>query len=276
MLPPRTTSRAHHPRRRARHDFTTAVDRFLRCRSAVIALVWANTAPETVLRLRAVAGVSGQRDRHGALLRAHHAGDRRSRDARRRAAFLAPMERCRSSPRPAASRGAPGVYLAVGPRPLRADPHAGWPIACAIDIAAAYYVLKSILPRSGVLPFVLLLAIATDLLRRCSLSRRRIRGRRGRRWRGAAAPRARPRRRDAGAEGARFWPYLRLSATLSWLAFYREGLHPAFALVPIVPFLPHEPRRLDLLADPPDDDAVHHFEHEWNTLVQVSCSCSGS
>ena len=26
--------------------------------------------------------------------------------------------------------------------------------------------------------------------------------------------------------------------------------------MPIVPFLPHEPRRLDLFADPPDDDAV--------------------
>jgi len=67
----------------------------------------------------------------------------------------------------------------------------------------------------------------------------------------------------------KFWPYLAICGTLSWLAFYREGLHPAFALVPIVPFLPHEPRKLDLLADPPDDDAVHHFEHEWNTLVQV-------
>jgi NhaA family Na+:H+ antiporter len=65
-----------------------------------------------------------------------------------------------------------------------------------------------------------------------------------------------------------FWPYLVICGTLSWIALYREGLHPAFALVPIVPFLPHEPRRLDLLADPPDDDAVHHFEHEWNTLVQ--------
>jgi NhaA family Na+:H+ antiporter len=53
------------------------------------------------------------------------------------------------------------------------------------------------------------------------------------------------------------------------MAFYWEGLHPAFALVPIVPFLRHEPRRLDLFADPPDDDAVHHFEHEWNTAVQL-------
>ena len=42
-----------------------------------------------------------------------------------------------------------------------------------------------------------------------------------------------------------FWPYLFICGTLSWLAFYWEGLHPAFALMPIVPFLPHEPRRVD-------------------------------
>ena len=38
-----------------------------------------------------------------------------------------------------------------------------WPVACAMDIAVAYYVLKSISRRSGVLPFVLLLGIATNL-----------------------------------------------------------------------------------------------------------------
>jgi Na+/H+ antiporter NhaA len=36
-----------------------------------------------------------------------------------------------------------------------------------------------------------------------------------------------------------------------------------------VPLLPREPRRLDIFADPRDDDAIHHFEHEWNEAVQV-------
>jgi NhaA family Na+:H+ antiporter len=40
-------------------------------------------------------------------------------------------------------------------------------------------------------------------------------------------------------------------------------------LIPIVPFLPREPRALDVFADPANDDAVHHFEHEWNEIVQV-------
>jgi Na+:H+ antiporter, NhaA family len=164
--------------------------------------------------------------------------------------------------------GSAGFYLAYVHGHYESILEAGWPIACAIDIAAAYYVLKAILPRSGALPFVLLLAIATDLFGMLIV-----------------APQYQTVAMHGGGLGVMlvalgiagamralkvrsFWPYLVVCGTLSWIALYREGLHPAFALVPIVPFLPHEPRRLDLLADPPDDDAVHHFEHEWNTLVQ--------
>jgi Na+:H+ antiporter, NhaA family len=164
--------------------------------------------------------------------------------------------------------GSAGFYLAYVHGQYETILEAGWPIACAIDIAAAYYVLKTILPRSGALPFVLLLAIATDLFGMLVI-----------------APQYPTAVVHGGGLGVMlvalgiagamralkvrsFWPYLVICGTLSWIALYREGLHPAFALVPIVPFLPHEPRRLDLLADPPDDDAVHHFEHEWNTLVQ--------
>jgi len=144
----------------------------------------------------------------------------------------------------------------------------GWPVAFAIDIAAAYYVLKQILPRSGAVPFVLLLAIATDVFGAFVI-----------------APRHPTLAAHAGGAGLMlvalgiagamralkvrtFWPYIVICGTLSWVALYQDGLHPAFALVPIIPFLPHQPRRLDLLADPPDDDAVHHFEHEWNAVVQ--------
>jgi NhaA family Na+:H+ antiporter len=68
----------------------------------------------------------------------------------------------------------------------------------------------------------------------------------------------------------RFWPYLGICGPLLWLAFYWEGLHPALSLVPIVPFLPHEPRRGDVFRDPPDDDPIHHAEHEWNEFVQLA------
>lgn len=144
-----------------------------------------------------------------------------------------------------------------------------WPIACAIDVAAAYYILKVIAPRTGALPFVLLLALATDAF-------------------GLVVLALRPPYIDvhpaglvlvlaalalAGALRLRkvrsFWPYIALCGPLSWFGLYVEGIHPALALIPIVPFLPREPRRLDLFADTKDDDAVHHFEHEWNEVVQV-------
>src|SRR4030095_10283440 len=38
-----------------------------------------------------------------------------------------------------------------------------WPIACAIDAVLTYYVLKALMPKSGALPFALLLAIVTDI-----------------------------------------------------------------------------------------------------------------
>ncbi len=171
--------------------------------------------------------------------------------------------------------GSAGFYLAYVHGQYESILEAGWPIACAVDIAAAYYVLKTILPRSGALPFVLLMAIATDLFGMLVI-----------------APQYQSVAVHGGGLGVMlvalgiagalralsvrsFWPYLVVCGTLSWIALYREGLHPAFALVPIVPFLPHEPRRLDLLADPPDDDAVHHFEHEWNALVQAVLFCFG-
>jgi Na+/H+ antiporter NhaA/predicted MPP superfamily phosphohydrolase len=164
--------------------------------------------------------------------------------------------------------GSVGVYLAYVHSHYEAVLAPGWLIASAVDIAAAYYVLKMILPRSGALPFVLLLAIGSDLFGMLMVA---------------------PSKPTFSAPGGgvllmlaalglaavmrsmkvrAFWPYLAICGVLSWVAFFREGLHPAFALVPIVPFLPHEPRGLNLLADPPDDDAVHHFEHEWNALVQ--------
>jgi NhaA family Na+:H+ antiporter len=145
----------------------------------------------------------------------------------------------------------------------------GWPIVLAIDAVAAYYVVKAILPRSGAVPFALLVAIATDIFGMVIVAPRYINmileGRIGGtalvlvalglaalfRWFKVRA----------------FWPYLLVCGSIAWIAFYWEGLHPAFALVPVVVFLPREPRR-DVFADPPDDDDVHHSEHEWNELVQ--------
>src|SRR5262249_12366297 len=145
---------------------------------------------------------------------------------------------------------------------------AAWPIACAVDAAATYYVLRTILPHNSAVPFALLLAIVTDAIGLVIVAPRhlileaRVGG--AGLMLGALALAAALRAMKVRA----FWPYLFICGALSWVAFYWEGLHPAFSLIPIVPFLPHEPRHTDLFADPPDDDAVHHSEHEWHLIVQ--------
>ena len=144
-----------------------------------------------------------------------------------------------------------------------------WPIACAVDVAAAYYVLKTIWRRGSVLPFLLLVALATDAF-------------------GLLIVALRPPLVAIGPASALlmtaalgvsammrlwqvpgFWPYIAIGGTLSWLALYLQGIHPALALLPIVPFLPREPRQRDPFAEPIDDDPIHHFEHRWTELVQL-------
>jgi NhaA family Na+:H+ antiporter len=66
-----------------------------------------------------------------------------------------------------------------------------------------------------------------------------------------------------------FWPFLVVGGATSWLAFYWAGVHPALALVPIVPFLPHRPRAGNPFTDPPPHGVVRRAEHEWNAVAQA-------
>lgn len=144
-----------------------------------------------------------------------------------------------------------------------------WPIATVVDVAAAYYVVKLLCPRSAVIPFVLLLGIATQAfgIVVVALSPGTFEPRTGGAVLMLAAIGSAMVLRARRVRG--FWPYLLVSGTLSWCAFYREGIHTALALLPVIPFLPREPRPANPFADPTDDDDVHHFEHEWNEAAQV-------
>jgi NhaA family Na+:H+ antiporter len=59
-----------------------------------------------------------------------------------------------------------------------------------------------------------------------------------------------------------FWPYVLIGGGLSWCAFYWAGIHPALALVPILPFLPHAARDPGFFVDarPGARDALSRFE----------------
>lgn len=154
----------------------------------------------------------------------------------------------------------------------RPDLMPGWAIPCATDIAFSYLAAQMIFPRSHPgIPFLLLLAIADDALGLILLALFY-----------PAAPLSLfsfagvmipalgvslwlKRRRTLS-----FWPYVILGGGLSWTALYLGGVHPALALVPILPFMPHEKRDIGLF-DPREENlpyTMNRFAHWWKVPVQ--------
>jgi Na+:H+ antiporter, NhaA family len=165
--------------------------------------------------------------------------------------------------------GAMGVYLAWVGAAHETVLAQAWPIACAVDLAAGYYVLKTVGARRGAAPFFLLLAAATNAVGLLVVALRPagpVPDEAALLLLVAAVSLVVLLRRYRVRE---FWPYLVIGGGLSWLAFHRAGLHPALALIPLVPWLPHHPRRHDIFADRRDRVPVHRAEHRWNLAVQV-------
>jgi NhaA family Na+:H+ antiporter len=148
----------------------------------------------------------------------------------------------------------------------------GWAIPCATDIAFSAMVARMIFPAGHpAIPFLLLLAIADDALGLVilalfypsgSLSISTLAA-----FMGAAILFALWLRRR---QYQSFWAYVIGPGALSWAALYWGGFHPALALVPIVPLMPHSERDLGLF-DPREDvqfDTLNQFEHWWTVPVQ--------
>ena len=213
---------------------------------AVTALVWANVDLDSYDRVRARAALRRERHRHGVLLRA-----RRRRKSTKR---CCPAGRCRrrAQARGAGARGgrrhgragARSISLSSSGSGDAATTCAAGRFRARPTSRSRTWSRASIFPAGHpAIPFLLLLAIADDALglivlaifypsgavslaaarRRCSLPGDGARV-------GAAAYRA---SRVSGCTSV--GPGL-----LSWLGLYYGGLHPALALVPIVPFMPHD------------------------------------
>jgi Na+:H+ antiporter, NhaA family len=167
--------------------------------------------------------------------------------------------------------GSAFVYLAYVAVHYEAVLSPGWPVAGAIDVAFAYFIVKAIFRRHAAVPFLLLLAITADVLGMSAIASRQAFvnvGPGGSALMAAAVACAFVFRQ---VKVRTFWPYLVVCGPMSWWALYLDGFHPALALVPIVPFLPHVPRSLDAFADTPDrrHDSVRHFEHVSQYPVQA-------
>ncbi|WP_366922409.1 Na+/H+ antiporter NhaA [Metallumcola ferriviriculae] len=68
-----------------------------------------------------------------------------------------------------------------------------------------------------------------------------------------------------------YWPYLLVAGLLSWTGLHNTHLHPALALVFIVPFLPHPVTARGHLFEAEEEEEEHstlaRFEHEWKVIV---------
>jgi NhaA family Na+:H+ antiporter len=149
----------------------------------------------------------------------------------------------------------------------------GWAIPCATDIAFSYLVARLIFPpHHPAIPFLLLLAVADDALGLLVLALFYPSG--------AVSPllcAALMVPAIAIAWGLKrrrvvtFWPYALVAGSCAWAALYVGGLHPALALVPIVPFMPHTGNYHELFDDPVEHgaDTLSRFAHWWQIPVQV-------
>jgi NhaA family Na+:H+ antiporter len=163
--------------------------------------------------------------------------------------------------------------------------HVTWPVVAGVDVALAYFVVKAIFRRPAgpsrgahsvhpAVPFALLVALASNVVGVIAIAPTYVFA--TERTGGAAVLMAAAlvlawqlRHRRV----SEFWPYIWIAGGLSWLALYLEGFHPALALLPIVPFMPHARRRLDeLFADEAAGRGAtpRHFEHVWHDHAQAA------
>jgi len=148
----------------------------------------------------------------------------------------------------------------------------GWAIPCATDIAFSYLVAKAIFRRHPAIPFLLLLAVADDALGLVVLAvfypSRELHLLVGALLMAAAVIAGVGLRRMRTRS---FWPYVLGAGSLSWVALYVGGLHPALALVPIVALMPHAARDPGLFVEAPPGahDTLSGFEHWWKVPVQL-------
>lgn len=66
-----------------------------------------------------------------------------------------------------------------------------------------------------------------------------------------------------------YWPYLLLGGVLSWVGLHNAHLHPALALVVIIPFLPHKQQEEGHLFEEVEGEhsTLAQFEHEWKVII---------
>ena len=158
-------------------------------------------------------------------------------------------------------------YLALGDERLLAR---GWPVSGAADLIVAIAVARAIFGRGPAVTMAVVIALTSDVIGFLTIS--------GQHPVAQVHPEAAMlvafgigvaallRRRRVVSN----WPYVIVGGTLSWLGCYWSGVQPVLSLLPIVPFLPHAPRDLTVLHD---HERSHrrptHFESAFEVPAQI-------
>lgn len=170
--------------------------------------------------------------------------------------------------------GPVGLYLLLNALFGSADLTRGWGIPTATDIAFAWLAARSVFGlHHPAISFLLLLAVADDALGLIIIAV----------FYGDPLTPAAPAwlLLTAGAMALcwffrrirvmNYWPYLIAGGGLSWLGLFLAHMHPALALVFVIPFLPHAPTEQAHLFDlaPGELAPLSRFEHDWKLFVDL-------
>jgi Na+:H+ antiporter, NhaA family len=165
-----------------------------------------------------------------------------------------------------ATAGSAAIYIQVVDLLDEPGLTVAWPVIFGTDIAVSYFVARIIFRSHAAVPFVLLIAMTCDALGFVAIGlvqstpdARLVQG--GLLMAGAIGVAVALRRFRV----TQFWPYVALGGGLAWYAFYRSGVHPAMALVPIIPLMPHAARDPGFFVDAEPDapDALSQYERWW-------------
>jgi Na+:H+ antiporter, NhaA family len=166
----------------------------------------------------------------------------------------------------AAIGGTIGAVGAYGAFVLAGDEHvllSGWPIVCAIDGGVAYLLVRVLIGTGGAAPFVVLMAIVSNGIGLIAISLHQQSGN--------MRP-VGPLLIVAGLAVSiwltrlklrTIWPQVVIGGALMWYGFWWSGLHPALALIPVVPCLPRSSRRLS-----PFSGELAHGAHDSPGHIQ--------
>ena len=154
----------------------------------------------------------------------------------------------------------------------------GWPAVFATDVAFGYFTARVIFGRHAAVPFFVLLAICANCLGLVALAATSTEA--------AVSPAVGVALMALAVILAvmlrqlrvrSLWPYLVGAGGFSWCALYFGGLEPAFALLPVLPFVPHARRDPGFFVDAPAaaHDPLSRFERFFRHPAQIALGLFG-